>query len=159
MGKAARGRVCRAQNRCGADGRNMPISPSLAVARLIQVFKNYPDIQAVYLFGSQAQGRARADSDIDLAIVPRSAALRKHKLDILTDLVEVGFERVDLVFLDGRDVVLGHQAVRLNQVIYSTPDFDSGSYFSLVIRQYLDFLPYLKVQREAMKRRMLHAER
>ena len=125
--------------------------------RLIQVFAKYPAIQAVYVFGSRAEGRADADSDLDLAIVPSHAELRNCKLDLLVDLVEAGFENVDVVFLDGRDVVLSHQAVRLNQVIYSTPGFERSAYFSLVIRQYLDFLPYLKVQRDAMKRRLLYA--
>ena len=127
--------------------------------RLITVFRRYADIQAVYLFGSYAEGRARADSDIDLAVVPRAAGLRARKLDMLTDLVEVGFERIDLVFLDDHDVVLSHQAVRLNQLIYSAPDFERGSYYSLVIRKYLDFQPYLKVQREGLKRRLQNAKR
>ena len=47
--------------------------------RLITVFRRYADIQAVYLFGSYAEGRARADSDIDLAVVPRAAGLRARK--------------------------------------------------------------------------------
>ncbi len=130
---------------------------SQAIDRLTLVFAKYPAIQAVYVFGSRADGHAKASSDLDLAIVPANAALRNCKLDILADLVEAGFDNVDLVFLDGRDVVLSHQAVRLNQVIYSSVDFDRNAYFSLVIRQYLDFLPYLKVQRDAMKRRLLHA--
>ncbi len=127
------------------------------IGRLRQVFAKHSAIQAVYVFGSRAEGRAGADSDLDLAIVATDAVLRNRKLDMLADLVEAGFDDVDLVFLDGRDVVLSHQAVRLNQVIYSTSDFDRSGYFSLVIRQYLDFLPYLKVQRDAMKRRLLHA--
>jgi predicted nucleotidyltransferase len=32
------------------------------------VFKRYPAIQAVYLFGSSASGRAHAESDLDLAV-------------------------------------------------------------------------------------------
>lgn len=131
------------------------------LARLAEVFGCYPDIQAVYLFGSYAKGMAKSDSDIDLAVVPRYEAMRRiaaRKLDILADLVEAGFEHVDLIFLDDSDVVLSHQVVRLNNVIYNTPDFERGSYFSLVVRKYLDFLPYLKVQREAMKRRMAMEE-
>ena len=131
------------------------------LTHLVEVFGRYPDIQAVYLFGSYAKGTAKPNSDIDLAVVPRYEAMRRivaSKLDILTDLVDAGFENVDLIFLDDRDMVLSHQAVRLNNVIYSTPDFERGSYFSLVVRKYLDFLPYLKVQREAMKRRMAMEE-
>lgn len=122
------------------------------------VFSKYPHIQAVYLFGSWAEGRARPDSDVDLAILPRRGEARPDKLEILADLAERGFCDVDLVFLDTPDVTLKHQAVRLNNVIYAAPDFERGETYSRVIREYLDFKPYLDVQREAYKRRLLNAQ-
>jgi predicted nucleotidyltransferase len=125
---------------------------------LPKVFQQYPDIQAVYLFGSIATGKSHRESDLDLAIVPRSGALRERRLEILTDLACHGFCEVDLVFLDTDDIVLKYEAVRQNLVIYQTEDFDRGSYYSKIVRQYLDFLPYLKVQREAYKRRILSGQ-
>lgn len=121
---------------------------------LDRVFQKYPDIQAVYLFGSQAEGRALKESDLDLAIVPRHPALRNRRLDILADLARHGFCQVDLVFLDTEDIVLKYEAVRRNRLIYQTEDFDRGEMYSRIVRQYLDFLPYLRVQREAFKRRV-----
>lgn len=123
---------------------------------LREVFRNYPDIRAVYLFGSLAEGRPGPESDLDLAIVPRSPAARARRLDILADLARVGFCDVDLVFLDTRDIVLQYEAVRLNRVVYQAEDFDRGEMYSRVVRQYLDFLPYLQVQRKAYQRRILH---
>jgi len=131
------------------------MNPALDLARLEQIFRSYPGIQAVYLFGSYATGEARPWSDLDLAIVPRSAALHEQRLAILTDLVRAGYERVDLVFLDTDELVLRYEAVRHNRVIYQTEDFERGTFYSKVVREYLDFLPYLKVQREAYKRRIL----
>lgn len=119
------------------------------------IFKKYPDVQAVYLFGSVASGKANSQSDIDLAIVPRDSSLRDKKLDILADLTRSGFNNVDIVFLDIRDIVVRFEAVRQNRLIYCAPNFDAGSFFSLTIRQYFDFLPYLKIQREAYKHRIL----
>lgn len=123
---------------------------------LARVFRKYPEVQAVYLFGSAAEGRTHAESDIDLAVVPRSPAARARRLDILADLAREGFCEVDLVFLDTDDIVLKYEAVRLNQVVYQTEDFDPGEMYSRVVRQYLDFLPYLQVQREAYKRSILN---
>ena len=37
--------------------------------RLRKVFAGFPEVEAVYLFGSMAEGRARAGSDIDLGLV------------------------------------------------------------------------------------------
>jgi uncharacterized protein len=130
-----------------------PIFPDLNL--LPEIFKKYPDIQAVYLFGSVANGKANSQSDIDLAIVPRNPSLREKKLDILADLTGHGFNNVDIVFLDIRDIVVRFEAVHQNRLIYCAEDFDAGSFFSLTIRQYFDFLPYLKIQREAYKQRIL----
>lgn len=54
------------------------------------------------------------------------------------------------------DIVLRYEAVRQNVLVYAAEDFDRGEMYSRVVRAYLDFLPYLKVQREAYKRRILH---
>ena len=124
--------------------------------RLQSVFAKYPDIQAAYLFGSVAAGTQRRDSDLDLALLPRSGKLRRQKLNILTDLAQAGFDNADLIILDTADLVLQYEAVRLNQLIYHAAEFNALAFYSKVVRQYLDFLPYLEVQRAAYKRRILN---
>ncbi len=119
------------------------------------MFRRYPDIEAVYLFGSAALDRSGPESDLDLAVVSKSSSIREQRLKILTDLARSGFCQVDLVFLDTEDIVLKYEAIRQNRLVYQSQDFDRGTMYSLVVRQYLDFYPYLKVQREAYKRRIL----
>ncbi len=92
---------------------------------------------------------------MDLALVSKSSSIRERRLDILTDLARCGFCNVDLVFLDTEDIVLKYEAIRQNRLLYRTEDFDRGAMYSKIVRQYLDFYPYLKVQREAYKRRLL----
>lgn len=128
---------------------------TLDTQALEEVFARYPGVQAVYLFGSHAAGTARPRSDVDLAVVPRDASVHEQRLEMLADLVRAGVEHVDLVFLDTDDLVLLYEAVRYNCVLYQTPDFDRGTMYSYVIRRYFDFLPYLKRQRAAYKRRLL----
>jgi hypothetical protein len=60
----------------------------------------------------------------------------------------------DLSFLDHDNPVLRHEAIRLNQLIYSRPEFDRGAFQSLVMRRYFDFKPQLTVQRQALKKRL-----
>ncbi len=126
--------------------------PSLDL--LPPVFRKYNGIKAVYLFGSAASGNLRSDSDLDIGIVPADDSIHDKKLELLSDLAYVGFCNVDIVFLDVQDIVLRFEIVKRNKVIYRTDDFDSGEMFSLTLRQYTDFLPYLKVQREALKKRL-----
>ncbi len=123
--------------------------------RLQVVFASYPEIQAVYLFGSAAAGRQRPESDLDLAIVVRTPTLRPRKLDLLSDLARHGFCNVDLLFLDEVDIVTQYEAVRHNRLIYEAEDFDRGALYARVVGRYLDFLPYLNVQRAAYKERIL----
>ena len=125
---------------------------------LIEVFKRHPSIQAVYLFGSHASGKAGLGSDLDLAIIPADPYLKEHKLDILTEIVRLGYCDVDLVFVEEDDLVLAYEAIRQNRLLYAAPGFDRGGTYSRIVRKYLDFEPYLRVQREAYKRRIIGAE-
>ncbi len=125
---------------------------------LINVFKKYPEIQAVYLFGSAGSGRMHKESDIDLMVIPGTSSLREQKLSMLVDLAKYGFCDVDLVFLDANDIVLQYESVRQNCVVYQTPGFDRGATYSRIVRKYLDFYPYLTVQRKAYKKRILHGK-
>ena len=122
---------------------------------LNNVFEKYSAVQAVYLFGSVASENVHQESDIDLAIIPGTKKLREQKLAILTDLAREGFSNVDLVFIGKEDVVLQYEAIRQNIVIYETPSFDRGSTYSKIVRQYLDLYPYLEVQRQAYKQRII----
>ena len=120
--------------------------------KLATIFIKYKEIKAVYLFGSAATGKTHYESDLDLAVLSDDPKFKKYKLDIWADLVENGYDNVDLVFLDGSDIVLMYEAVKHNRLIYSRKDFDSNAFFSRIIRQYLDFLPYIKVQIDAYKK-------
>ena len=53
---------------------------------LEKVFKNFSEIEAVYLFGSAASGKMHPESDIDLAIYPDTPGLRKKKVEFVTHL-------------------------------------------------------------------------
>lgn len=122
---------------------------------LPEIFENYPEIQAVYLFGSTHSGKMHPESDLDLG-VKGDTGIEDKKLEILTELARHGFCHVDLVFLNTKDILLKYEVVRHNHLLYKRDDFDNARFFSLILRQYQDFYPYLKVQREAYKRRLLH---
>ncbi|MFO7743501.1 MAG: nucleotidyltransferase domain-containing protein [Anaerolineae bacterium] len=125
---------------------------------LAEVFGQYPGVEAVYLFGSQATGQAHPGSDLDLAVVPADGVPGPERLNILADLARAGFDDVDLIVLDGNDLVLSFEAVRPNQMVYQSAAFDRGAYYSKVVRMYLDFLPFLEVQRRAYRRRLSHGQ-
>ena len=126
------------------------------LALLPKVFQKYPEIQVVYLFGSAATGKLHEESDLDLAAFIEGEVPPDMKLNLLSELARLGFCDVDLVFMNTDDIVLKYEAVRQNRVVYQRPDFDRGTNYSKIVRQYLDFLPYLAVQREAYKKRIMN---
>ena len=135
--------------------RSLDIS---AISELGEVFRRYPSIRAVYLFGSAASGHARPDSDIDLAIIATDVSAKKAKLDILAELASRGYCNVDLVFIDDNDLVLAYEAVRQNKVIYAADDFDRGATYSNIVRKYLDFAFFLRAQRRVYKQENISAK-
>jgi len=126
--------------------------------RVREVLVGYPSVQAAYLFGSHARGGAAPGSDLDIGLVGPRDELQARKLDLLTDLTAAGVDRVDLVLLDGADTVLRFEVVSRNCLVYGQEGFDHGSYFSRALREYFDHEPYLRIQREALKRRLLHGQ-
>ncbi len=55
------------------------IDPDLVARAVLELF---PDVLGVWLFGSFAEGRARPDSDVDIAILP------EHPLELDDDYLE-----------------------------------------------------------------------
>jgi len=128
--------------------------PDLSI--LASFFAGYPEIEAVYLFGSHAEGRARSGSDVDLGIVVRRGGELPEKLTLLAELARRGFANVDLVVIDPDvDLVMAFEAVRHYRLVYWSEEFDPGAYFSSTARRYFDFEPYLRRQRQAERRRWI----
>lgn len=124
--------------------------------KLKDVFGQFSEIKAVYIFGSTVTGNVHEESDLDLAVIPATETLKKKKVDILEQLARKGFCNVDLVFPEEDNIVLLFEIVRNNRIIYMVPDFSPGSFFSIVLRKYFDFYPFLTVQRKAYKKRILN---
>lgn len=66
---------------------NYGLSPE-ALNLLNEVFRSFPEIEMVKIFGSRAMGNYRPGSDIDLVIISRNLAHEEHMkiLNALEDL-------------------------------------------------------------------------
>ncbi|MCK8828004.1 nucleotidyltransferase domain-containing protein [Natroniella acetigena] len=123
---------------------------------LKEIFKSYSNLKATYLFGSYAIDQENDSSDLDFGILLDQDYNKQIKLDILTKLAEKGYCDIDLVLLNEADILTSYEVVKHNQIIYNRDDFDPNSYFSLSVRRYLDFKPFLKVQREYLKEQIIN---
>jgi uncharacterized protein len=81
-----------------------------------------PQLRLVVLFGSQATGRARAQSDIDLAILPADPELDPNiENRLATDLTWALGKQVDLVRIDKSPALLRWHIARDGVVVHADP--------------------------------------
>src|SRR5207247_2495639 len=81
--------------------------------------KALPDLEAIYLFGSRAQARAREDSDYDLAILCASPVVPLHVLELERELSTLLDRDVDLVDLRRSSSVLKKEVIESGERLYA----------------------------------------
>lgn len=110
-----------------------------------------PGLVCAYLFGSTARGKARAGSDLDVAVLfasdpPHTLA----GLDLADDLSAATGRPVDLVVLNRAPVDLVHRVLRDGLLLL---DRDRSARIRFEIRarnEYFDLLPYLQRYRHSI---------
>jgi predicted nucleotidyltransferase len=88
------------------------------VARVVEAI---PGIAALAIFGSRANGTARPDSDLDVAVLPEPGdGISRRNLQVavavaLADLAPEG--RVDVILLDEAPELLRHQVLSTGRLV------------------------------------------
>jgi predicted nucleotidyltransferase len=113
-----------------------------------------PDLQLIYLFGSQADGTQNADSDVDIAFFATNLQLSAiQKWTIQQELAIILNCDTDLIDLDSASITLSHQILSLGKRIYAKEEFDYDNYELLIIKRFLDFQQTTKELREDIMKR------
>lgn len=109
---------------------------------LRQLFIKY-NVVLAYLFGSHATGRARASSDVDIAVLLAPTVPSDDFFDVrlaLTDDLMVLFKRdVDVAILNRVSALLAYQVVRQGTLLYEDPVTHPAQNFVIfTIKYYAD---------------------
>lgn len=89
------------------------------------------------MFGSYAYGRATEDSDIDLAILPRSP-MKQEEIWIITQKLSIRLGRdVDLINLMNCNTVLSMQVVEEGKLLFD-PNHKAPFFETNIYRMYQD---------------------
>ncbi len=127
------------------------------VRELAVVLAAIPDVAFAYLFGSRARGKARPDSDVDLALMlAEPAAGFDHAERILylaPLLLPWTGNRLDLVFLDMAGNLLGHRVLRDGILIHEKDLKARVRHYVRAVSAYLDTAPLREAQLAATIRR------
>ncbi len=101
---------------------------------------HYPDIQAIYLFGSYANGGTWADSDVDIALLlPHDAAKQLGSLamaDLRFELEEQVGTVVDLINLRQVSTVFQKEIICTGQRIFTLNEWVADEFEMLTLSFY-----------------------
>ncbi len=101
----------------------------------------HPEIRAVYLFGSQATGTARHDSDIDVGVLYSTPQPLERTLAFEDELERSLGRDVDVVDVGGAGAFLALEIVR-GERIFCRDETETDRFDLYVLRRAGDLLPF-----------------
>lgn len=108
------------------------------------------------LFGSGARGRLRADSDLDVGIVPRDPDLPlAAELDLQVRFERASLRHVDLVRLDRASTLLRWEAARHAVLILADPPREFSRFVADAALEHSDFVTAFGPAAERFRQRLL----
>ena len=116
-------------------------------------------VQVAYLFGSRATGRARPDSDVDLAVlwgedVPSSDYFPR-RLELIGATMEAfRTDDVDVVVLNEAPPLLAVEVLREGHLLYNRNDRLRVDFQIRALREYRDTAPLRRLLAEALEARV-----
>jgi predicted nucleotidyltransferase len=116
--------------------------------RIVSFLEGRFGLDTLWLFGSEAQGRARPDSDVDLAALFPRRPTALEVFDARSDLAEILHRDVDLVDLDQVSPILGMQVLRHGRLLVDRDPRRRHAFFGRTISMYED----LKIIRREAER-------
>lgn len=115
-------------------------------------------LDMVVVFGSQASGRAKPGSDVDVAVrlIRRDWDDPQGELDLVGDLVGVfdGNGDVDVAFLNGASPLLLFEVARTGIPVYQRKPTTFLEFQSYAARRYYDHRKFLDWQSAYLKKRV-----
>lgn len=110
-------------------------------ALLRDVLAGFPSLVLALVFGSVAQGRQRADSDLDIAVAASQPLTAAEKMDIISALAAQTGRPIDLIDLKVVTEPLLGQIVRHGRRLFGS-DKAYGQLISHHLFEQADFMPY-----------------
>ena len=118
--------------------------------QIIHCLAQQRDVSVGILFGSVAQGRARKDSDVDLAVAGSAPLSAQTKRLLIAEVAAATGRSVDLVDFSTAGLPVRVEALTKGRVIYRK---DPGLYASLVTRMLLDRADFEPVRTRILRER------
>jgi predicted nucleotidyltransferase len=133
---------------------NHALDTPLNIEALVNCLAAQPDVLAAYLFGSYATGRARPESDVDVAVLLSGTDEMERferRLRLMGEVEEaLGRRPADVVVLNDAPPLLAHQVLMHGRLIFER---DRAARVEFEVRAgqvYTDLVPMRQFFREAL---------
>ena len=115
------------------------------------------EIEAAYIFGSVAAGRARKNSDIDIAVLVdrrvRPGRFLKYRLQLIADLGSaLRRSDVDVVILNEAPPLLAHRVLSQGKLVFERSASARVRFQVRTASLYLDLVPLFETHIRYLKR-------
>lgn len=116
------------------------------------------------MFGSVATGRARPDSDVDVAVLVDTAARRvpvlEYRLDLMADLgAALHRNDVEVVVLNEAPPLLAHRVLSRGVLVFERSKSARVRFQVRTAARYLDRIPMIETHIRRLKRRVRERKR
>ena len=129
---------CLTRHRSGHLMMDMTTLAQQLVPLIADFQRRYGCIRLAYLFGSQAEERARADSDVDVAVLLADDADAIVDLQLGADLSRALGKPVDVVVLNQASPILQHEVIREGVRLMEVSPMVRRLYELSAFRNYVD---------------------
>jgi predicted nucleotidyltransferase len=131
-------------------------SISRAVARRLAKRR---EIQAAYIFGSVATGRARPGSDVDVAVLVdrrvRPSQMLKYRLRLMADLGSaLRRSDVEVVILNDASPLLAHRVLSRGKLVFERSASARVQFQVRTAGRYLDLIPMFETHIRYLKKKV-----
>jgi uncharacterized protein len=125
---------------------------------LVESLSAFPEVAAVYLFGSFARGKPGKMSDVDVAVLTgggeEETGSPRHLDYIVAASKALGTDRLDLVILDSAPLALRHAVFRDGELLFVRDPRVLAKFREESLRRYLDTVPLRAAYAAAFFRRI-----
>ena len=120
--------------------------------KIIEIAKKHK-LKMLLLFGSQASGRVKPDSDFDIAYLPKESFDTKQILELNGDLMDIFHsERIDQVNIRQASPLLLHEISRNSKLLFGQ-EIDYIRFKTRAFRVFVDSASLFRLQDALIKKR------
>ncbi len=121
-------------------------------ANIEKIAKKY-SLKLLLLFGSQANGKNRADSDFDIAYIAKKELSMDEKISLNNEFISLfNCDKIDLTDLKEANALLIYEISQNCKMLFGD-DEDLANFKIFAFKNYIDHIPLFELEEVLVKKR------